>query len=907
MCLYRRYLKRTIVFLTAGFPFFFGHAFSVSIANTQADFFVATNGNDTWSGTMAQPNAGGTDGPFASLAQAREAVHGLKAAGHNKPVTVLIREGTYFLNEPLLFTPEDSGSEAMPIIYAAYPKEKPILSAGRKVVNWVPAGEGLWETYLPEVHDGKWYFHQLFVNNERRIRARTPNDGYLRTAGPLAENFKREDRSPENRIGFRFADGDIRAWGNPDDIQIILFHAWTTSHHWINTLDTVNRTVRFTAPSRWPPAFWEVRQRYILENFREALDEPGEWYLNRSTGRLMYFPLPGEDMSKAVCIAPRHKEVLRLEGDPDGGKWIEYLTFRGLSFQHSDWDLAKDNSADGQNHRDMKSQAVFARGLRYSAFEKCEITRVGAYALWLERGCQHNLIQHCHVHDLGAGGLRIGEEKKPETEEQRTGNNVIDNNWIHDSSHIFRAGIGIWVTHSSDNRITHNEISDLDYSGISIGWQWGFQPSTASDNIIEHNHIHHLGRGVLSDLSGIYTLGSSPGTRVANNVIHDIYAYSYGGWGLYNDEGSEYVIVESNLVYNTKCESYMSHWARNNIIRNNIFALSSDEGIRCAPKNEEFYFTLNRNIVYRSGKEMLFGDWAKDSAYRMNSNLFWSTSTDAPTFNGGSFSEWQARGHDRQSIIADPGFINPSEFDFRLRADSPALALGFEPIDTSKVGLYGDDSWMQAPKKIERASYKISIGEQCFPLSEGEGFESMSAGAPPVLNSLYAGKSGSIAVTDEFAASGRHSLRFADASYFSPEWSPHLYYKGAFLHGSVRLSFDLRMESGATFGLEMRDRNNFYRTGPSLSINSSGVLLSGQQQLRTLPTNQWIGFQIDYTLGTDRSGCFDLAITLPDGQTQTFQNIDTANQPQSILWIGFLSPGTNSACFYLDNVKVEGF
>ncbi|NOU36292.1 MAG: hypothetical protein HOO88_05945 [Kiritimatiellaceae bacterium] len=902
----KNYTTAVFVVFATVLSVFTVHVNGMGTVVPKADFFVATNGNDAWSGTLAVPNKAGTDGPFASPGHARDAVRRFKAAGTNAPITILIRGGTYFLNEPLAFTSADSGSETAPIIYAAYPEEKPVFSAGRAITGWYPLTNGLWAVDVPEVRAGSWYFNQLFINGERRTRARTPNEGYLRTTGPLSKKYNKEDRySLETCIGFRYADQDLKDWDNLDDAQIVLFHSWTTSHHWIKNLDTSNQTVRFTAPSRWTPSYWETRQRYIVENYREALDVPGEWYLNRKTGQLLYFPLPGEDMTKAVSIAPRHKEVLHLEGDPDAGKWIEYLVFRSLSFQHSEWDLSKDNSADGQNHSDMKSQAVFARGLRRSVFEGCEIAHVGAYAMWLERGCTSNRIQRCHIYDLGAGGLRIGEVKLPENDAWQTGNTIIDNNWIHDSSHIFHAGIGIWMTHSSYNRITHNEISDLDYSGISVGWQWQFNPTTAHDNIIEYNHIHHLGRAVLSDMSGVYTLGVSPGTRIANNVIHDIYSYSYGGWGLYNDEGSEYTVLESNIVYNTKSEGYISHWARNNTLRNNIFALTGDESIRCAPKNEEFYFTFKQNIVYHSGKEMLFGDWTNDKAYNMDSNLYWSTGAAEPNFNGGAFTNWHARGHDRHSVIADPGFVNPAEFDFRLKENSPALKLGFNPVDAGrKAGLYGDDRWVQAPKQIIRVPFKIPSGEG-FALSAGEGFENTAVGRPPDLDSLRSGKSGALTVTDQTAATGKNSLKFSDTPDLSPAWSPHLFYKGAFWNGSVRLSFDLRLDPGAAFSIETRDHGKFYRTGPSLTVSSNGDLLAGQRTLLTLPSDKWIHFQIDYVLGPDSTGKFDLTVMPPEGPPRIFQGIDTAGRPKALQWLGFMSPGTNRTCFYLDNVKLD--
>ena len=164
---------------------------STSLAPTAAEtvFYLATNGRDSWSGKLAEPNARRTDGPFQTLQRAQKAVRALKArASLDKPVTVYMRQGRYDLSKPLVFMPADSGTPQDPITYAAYPGETPLMSGGKVITGWqrvrdrkllAQAGGELWMARLPEVKEGKWYFHELFVNGQRKQRARTPGFFYI--------------------------------------------------------------------------------------------------------------------------------------------------------------------------------------------------------------------------------------------------------------------------------------------------------------------------------------------------------------------------------------------------------------------------------------------------------------------------------------------------------------------------------------------------------------------------------------------------------------------------------------------------------------------------------------------------------------------------------------------------------
>ena len=666
-------------------------------------FYVSTEGNDSWSGRADSPNPQRTDGPFATVARAQEAVREARSR-EDVPVTVLIRGGVYELDKPLVFTHEDGGSERSPVTYAAHPGERPVFSGGSIIRGWTKGEGQIWTVKIPQVESGEWYFSQLFANGKRQTRARTPNEGYFRIASTLLPLLDRNKAQGDvnYKIGFRYQEGDIKRWDNLEDVNIFLYHSWTCSVHWIQALNEDNQTVRFTNPCDWPIGYWELQQRYHVENYLEALDSPGEWYLDRRSGILYFWPPDGQDPNDLEVVAPRLQKLLILRGSPDG-LTVGHLIFRGLSFRYADWKLDKDRPADGQAATFL-SAAVVARWARHCVLEGCEIAHVGEYGVILGEGCKYNRIVHCEIHDLGGGGVRIGQGSLPEEPERQTDHNTVDNCFIHDGGHVFRAGVGVWIGMSSYNTISHNEICDFYYSGCSVGWSWGYAPSSAHDNILEYNHIHNLGKGVLSDMGGIYTLGISPGTVERFNLIHDIYSYSYGGWGLYTDEGSSYIVLEGNVVYNTKSGSFHQHYGRENVLRNNILGPALEATLIRTREEEHISFTLEHNIVLTANRHVLGSSW-KNGNYKLDYNLYWDLNNilgEDMDFGGLSFQAWQATGQDQHSLVGDPLFVDAEKHDYRLRDGSPALALGFVPPDLGSVGLYGEPEWVEAPKKIVR-------------------------------------------------------------------------------------------------------------------------------------------------------------------------------------------------------------
>ena len=685
--------------------------FSATVAQAAdtpaADFFVSPEGKDVWLGTLPAPNADKTDGPLATLQGARDAIRRLKAAGPlEKAVRVLLRDGTYRVTEPIVFAGEDSGSDKAPITYAAWPGEKPVVSGGLAIGGWKKDADGpLWTTTVPAVQEGKWYFRQLFVDGRRATPARFPNDDFFRSGGPGEPYRDRGAARRETKFkrSIYFQDEDLKPWSNLDGAIVVVYHSWSASRHRIESLDAEKKLVEFTAPSCWPMGYWEKNQRYYIEFVREGLDAPGEWYLDRNTGLLSYYPRPGEDMTTAEVIAPVVEELLRLEGDPAAGKLVEHVRFEGLSFQHTAWTMPEAETVDGLAAARLATAAVHARGARHCLFHACEIAHTGGYGLWLQIGSKENRVDQCHIHDLGAGGVRLGEISLPDEPELQTERNEVHNSFIHDGGNVYHGGVGVWIGKSSHNTIHHNDICDFLYTGVSVGLSYGYAPSTAHHNRIEFNHIHHLGWGQLSDMGGIYCLGVSPGTQFRYNRIHDVLSYAHGGWGLYTDEGSTGILMENNVVYRVKDGALHQHYGRENIVRNNVLALSATYGqIRRTREEEHSSFTIEQNIIYSNGVPMLGCRWS-DGNFTLESNCYWDASGKAPKFPGGlTLSQWQEKGHDAQSVVADPKFTDPASFDFSLAPDSPAFALGFKLIDTSQIGLVGPADWVDLPSTVKR-------------------------------------------------------------------------------------------------------------------------------------------------------------------------------------------------------------
>jgi hypothetical protein len=556
-----------------------------------ADLWIAPKGDDG--------NPGTKERPFASLARGRDAARALLASGQRKSVSVVVRGGTYALTEPVLFGPLDSS-----VTYVASPGETPIISGGMAVSGWTKGNGELWTASIPAVREGRFYPRTLFVDGKSAIRARTPgiddSAAYMR----LADARLSKDLST---FTLKLPEGLVRTWSNIDDVEAVVLGSWEITRKRLQGVDVGAREVTLRPPhvmghsSARPVAGMACH----FENAPEMLDRPGEWYLDRKTGILSYWPLPGQDMRRLEAIVPVLTELVRVVGTREHP--VRDLHFRGLAFAHADWPLPEQGYTGvqacfyypaepaGEIEDDKLDTPRISSAMEWEYAEECSLTHctiahTEGTALTLRKGCSRNKLVGNHIHDIGANGLMIGEnlshvyarnEKVP-AHEVPVGN-TASNNSIHAIGVRYFGAVGVGLAFTDGTIVSHNEICDIPYTGISVGYIWNGTPTVCRNNIIEYNHIHDV-MTILDDGGGIYTLGLQPGTVLRGNVIHDVRRSEYTfapspNNGIFMDQASEGFLVEDNVIYHTVedvlrfnlCGGHMHKW------RNNTFCFSPDD------------------------------------------------------------------------------------------------------------------------------------------------------------------------------------------------------------------------------------------------------------------------------------------------------------------------------------------
>ena len=890
-------------------------ALLLPLAGQALELHVAPQGDDRASGKA--------DTPLASLEGARLAVRKLPRP-LTEPVRVIFAAGTYRVTEAVAFDEKDSGDAGQLISYEAAPGAKVVISGGKELPPFVLGKDGRWNLQTPT---GTESFEQLWVGERRATRARTSNLG-----SRFMRSVEREAPIPGGTSTPGFTEQTIRVdpkelaafsevkSSEAQDALVTFFHKWDTTRSRVESADIASGTLKVRGPAQKANTAFDHHTGMVIENLLSLLDEPGEWFLSRS-GELTYLPRPGESIAGTHGIFPVAEKLLTFTGKP--GDKVRHLAFRGLAFRHAKGLPSLATAVPNQAAVRTVDGVVTLEHAQQVAFIGCELSHVGSYGFSLRQGSREVAIEKCLVTDLGAGGIKVGtlnDEPKPEN---HVSHNRVHNNIIRDGGLIFPCAVGVWIGSSSDNAVTHNEISDFYYSAVSVGWRWGYAPSNAKRNKVEWNHLHHLGKGLLSDMGGVYTLGPSEGTSVSHNLIHHVTCFTYGGWGLYTDEGSTGITMEGNVTHDTTDGGFHQHYGKDNVIRNNVIAFSEEYQVKRARAEDHLSFTFEKNIVVFERGELFGSNWTGTTANFLNKdNVYWDISARPITFTDKKIplNEWQKRGQDIGSLVTDPLFVEPAQRDFRLKPGSPALALGIKSIDVSAMGVLRDDpAWRQLAQTFERGpeltrpprpeapplnirqDFEGRIVDQQRPFPHGHPALTINQ-APPGKPRVSLGDA--LRMSPAKHAEGKQSLLFQDAPGLPASYYPMLSFNPHHRTGTSTISFALYLEPKAFFIHEWRTKGNPYRTGPVLHIQNGR--LTGVKGLDiAVPTQKWIRFELSAVIGNAVTGRWNLKVT-PEGEaTQEFKDLPCRHPNMKTLdWVGFISNANEKTEFYLDDLAI---
>jgi len=657
-------------------------------------FYVACNGQENWRGSRPTPNAAGTDGSFASLAQARDAIRALQSSGGLPPdgVEVVVRGGEYPLAEPLAFTADDSGTAAAPIVYRAAADETVRLSGGVRITDWRPVADAETLQRLPAEARGHvlqadlaahgvtdwgtmgtaegWAQSdpglEVFFRDQPMTLARYPNEGFLRILALSVEDDYHIRGTRGSRVGRFRIEGErerLRRWAAEQAAMLHGYWFWDWADQRIAVAEIDPAQSELTLDETHPHSYgYRTGQWFYGFNLLCELDRPGEWYLDRETGLLYFWP-PTHMGDADVTVS-----VLR---DPITFTEASHLTLQGFTIE----------AARGTAIRVNGGEAVRIAG--------CTIRNVSGDAVRIAGGCRHT-VNDCNISQTGDGGLHLtGGDRCTLT----PGGHEAVNNHIH---HIARWNplykVGIQLT-GCGNRAAHNRLHDLPHTAI------GF---TGNDQTVEFNEIYQSITHA-NDAGAIYTPGAHPedwsmrGHRIRFNYLHHLFGFAGEGCsGIYLDDMFSGTEIHGNVLYRVAL-GFLLGGGRDILSTNNVFidcprAISLDAraigwaafsmpdviaGLESMPYREELWASRYPELVH-----ILEDEPALPKGNVIARNIFCR--------GGGNWIEEAAKPglHMEHNLEQeDPRFVDGSLMDWRLREDSPALTLGFTPIPMEQIGL----------------------------------------------------------------------------------------------------------------------------------------------------------------------------------------------------------------------------
>lgn len=477
--------------------------------------------------------------------------------------------------------------------------------------------------------------------------------------------------------------------------EVNIFPAWG----WVNARLAVN------GADRQLPALlvhsneqiW-MNNRFYVENARSALDSPGEWFLDEGAGEVLYKPRPS-DSQKSVAVAPTMDRLVTLAGDATADKFVENIRFQGLTFSDTDYTLG--------GYYSQADSAFWLQGGRRCAIENCRFEHLGGYAVRMEQRSNGNAVVRCTMDHLGGGGVvMLGDTKS------QAFDNLIAANDIHDCGQMYAHVAGVYITTGSGNKVLNNRIERMPRYGVSL--KSYADDASSHNNVVAYNEIIDTNLET-NDTGAIETLGrdkAESGNRIEYNLIRNVVGLKvttdgvmhtpYFTWGIYLDDFSSGTMVRGNIVDGTVVGALCIHNGKDNVVENNVFLNGSEMNIRLQPHGDGFMHnnSFRHNIVaYKDPNAILWysyaNTWKRDILGEVDNNLYWQTGglDLATTSQGitpeGTWGKWQEAGLDTHSQVANPQFEGLNRGDYRLKANSPAYKLGFQPLPLGRIGPKG--------------------------------------------------------------------------------------------------------------------------------------------------------------------------------------------------------------------------
>lgn len=579
--------KRTITVFMACATVFGTQAFAEN--RNLITIYVSSSGNDFNDG-MARQQSFADIGPVKTPARASEIVRKLRLQNQTRSagIEVVFEPGVYQLSAPWTMDANHSGDPVSPVIYRAELPGSVVITGGVEISGWSKDAKfGMSASYDATMFSGGCPT-QLFINGKRKERPRLPTTGTytIRTVSTTntgdGTNAKYSIGVPsEFPSNFQLVPGT----------EIVILDAWTVSRMRASKYDPQSRTIDLDGQFAGHGNVRHMRTGlpfYIENPYVETL-EAENWFCDKNAKKIFYQPSKIDVSPSIEAIASRIETLLQLNG-ADEAK-LHDVIFQGLSFRNSAWALPKNGWAAMQAEVDL-SAAIELRNCSSISFKKIEVTQTGSSGIAVRKNCSSVEVRESRLTDLGGGGIVVGSSQRypkkgsdwPEANVSKNSTHhvMLTDNVISSLGRVQHGATGIWVGQANNVSIVRNIISDLFYSGISIGWSWNSKDSLSYNNFVDSNIIYDFGKGFLSDFGGIYTLGLQNKTVISNNIIMNGIARNYGGFGIYADEGSSGIEFTGNTIRNTSDSSIFVHLSQDLLFQRNVGLNFGNSYIACS-------------------------------------------------------------------------------------------------------------------------------------------------------------------------------------------------------------------------------------------------------------------------------------------------------------------------------------